>query len=897
MRSLSTCRRKAWLMARCLCFCFICHPVPSTAQSPRSLGFIDPYLDPISFTDDQGNALTLYAVAGLVNENHAYSRTLGLEGPTGRGLRSFDARKKYYAHVLQEAVVQEEFIAPDFLGTLASFSEESPWKDFLLQKVLPKIPGILVKSFKMLDDPVTEKLMGKYLIKLNYLKNTGPTSQFINSLNRKGRWVRRGIQNGSFEKALGALSLVSGSLALYQEGQTIYTSYVLLKALQMDLALERLRFIQEHSTLTDAAFRDALSETISDFENFPADTWERLLQAIALHPEIGGEMVGSVADIGEGLLALSGWAHAHPALSGWLGAVLFTIKTGILIDEHLDALRTSALAATLYRSLYDGRGSPADIDVVEYSQLLFLRDLQTALVNGYMLFLELFSPGRGDTRRLLRTQVTQLLAIIFERRFPDVPESPSSSSGTLALALLLDSSGSMRENDPQRLRVEAAKLAADKLPDNAALALLDFDEQTTLLHPMTVVAGTHAAFKQASNRIDAAGGTDIGKAVAAAARLLTAAPDPSTRAAILLTDGNGGYENQERLFTENGWRLYTIGLGTGINIELLASLARNTGGQYFKATTAADLGPILDSILADLTGNALLVSFTAFLAPGEHQTFPFYLDDTAATLNGLLTWTEGSLRLRLLDPSGREAPLQPSRGETYEVFQFSNPSPGPWQAVIEAVSSTTERVPFHLQLSSESPLRPELVTFPTAIQPGSSAWIQVALPSMELDANSLSTRGLLVREDKVTAAFPLELQTNTDTDTFLFTGQTPVSSVLGDQRVRLILEGRTQAGIPFQRYLERTFTVTTTADTFDPFLITHIIGSYLEITGAQKAGLRPGLSIQLIAPDGMVIGSGYITSVLEDQATIELQRLFVDSLTEVSFRVALDATNWQEQNR
>ncbi len=890
-------RRQAWLIGGYLFFLFAWRPGSLNAQTPNTLGFIDPLLEPLSFTDQRGNDLTLYAVSGLAQEQNAYNRTLGWNWQGTGGLRKERTRKEYYEYVLQQIAIQEEFVGPDFLYFIEEFSESpSPFAE-VVQEVLPKIPETFVKTFAFFDDPVVENLFHEHIIKLNYIRTTNLITRGVNKVKHGGRWIRQNIQNGAFDKAFGFIKLLSGTRNLATESQRIYATYLLLKAFQMDLALERLRYLQRHSTLYDPAFREALNAVIREFELLPNDIWRQLLQAIALHADALPNTLRSLSDIGEGLLQMSRYSYAN-----WIGAVLFTVKTGFAIDEHQDQLRTSALAATIYKSLDKGNSFPADLDVSEYCQVIFLRDLKSALGNQYMKFLELVWPSRiqidehgweliefkrENTRNFLDDQLDLLLKRILERRLA-TSEPSSSPSSSLALALLLDSSGSMRENDPLRLRVEAAKLTADKLPNGASLALLDFDENTLLLHPMAAVDKNRLSLKRASDRLDADGGTNIGAAIRAAARLLSATT-ATTRAAILLTDGKGNYEDQGRLFVQNGWRLYTIGLGAGINIRLLASLAQQSGAQYFKATTAADLGPILDAILTDLTGNTLVATFTDHLDTHEQKAFPFYLDDTATSLSGLLTWTTGTLRIWLRDPTGQVVHPQISRGQTYAVFHLPSPQTGRWQAVAEA--SAAPVTSFHLQLSSQSPLRPQFRSFPTALQPGTAATIQLILPRFSIDTASLSAAVHYLSSDGTNEVIPLRAQP--DPEAILFVGQLRAGTTLGDQRVRIEIKGNTRSGAPFQRFLERTLTVTNAAGAGNPLLVTRIVGGYLEITGAQQTGLQKGLPVRLLAPNGDVLGTGYITSVIADQATVEIQRLFVDTLDRQSFTIEPDSVAWR----
>jgi hypothetical protein len=173
----------------------------------------------------------------------------------------------------------------------------------------------------------------------------------------------------------------------------------------------------------------------------------------------------------------------------------------------------------------------------------------------------------------------------------------------------IDSSGSMGGNDPDGLRLEAAKSYVDNmiLPDRGAV--VDFDLNATLLHSLST---NYNQIKNDIDTIDYSGGTNIGLGLKVANDELISNGDPDhIWVIILLTDGNGG--NDLALIeairsANNSIKIYTVGLGAGANHILLGEIANITGGQYFFAETPEDLVGIyllISTIISDVAGTDL----------------------------------------------------------------------------------------------------------------------------------------------------------------------------------------------------------------------------------------------------------------------------------------------------
>ncbi|MBM3663866.1 MAG: VWA domain-containing protein [Actinobacteria bacterium] len=178
----------------------------------------------------------------------------------------------------------------------------------------------------------------------------------------------------------------------------------------------------------------------------------------------------------------------------------------------------------------------------------------------------------------------------------------------LDLTYVLDSSGSMSSNDPNRLRISAAQQFTDQLLSQDRAAVVDFDDNATVLQQLT---SDKAAVKAALNQIDADGGTDIGAGVSAANQMLASNGDPTrSRVMVLLTDGEGSYsDTYTAAAVAAGITIYTVGLGAAPDAALLGRIATGTGGRYYAVADASGIADVFrrisDETAVDTDGDGI----------------------------------------------------------------------------------------------------------------------------------------------------------------------------------------------------------------------------------------------------------------------------------------------------
>lgn len=190
-------------------------------------------------------------------------------------------------------------------------------------------------------------------------------------------------------------------------------------------------------------------------------------------------------------------------------------------------------------------------------------------------------------------------------------------SGTkLDVVLVLDNSGSMRKNDPERLLRQVVRSFAAKLNPDDRLGIITFDQISHLVLPLS--SPTDANFSeqlnQAIDKIDYSGQhTDIPGGVEEARHLIELHGRNEAKAIILLlTDGSIDLGSESRNSERKRWlldsilpaaknqklRLFGITLTADADVELIQSMAEATGGEYYRLLHTDEISANFDAIFA-----------------------------------------------------------------------------------------------------------------------------------------------------------------------------------------------------------------------------------------------------------------------------------------------------------
>lgn len=212
--------------------------------------------------------------------------------------------------------------------------------------------------------------------------------------------------------------------------------------------------------------------------------------------------------------------------------------------------------------------------------------------------------------------------------------SMTGSSQALDVMLVLDTSVTMK-NDGKLGQVQAAAEAfVDQMRPVDQVGLIQFDTQLTQASPFS---GDKAMLKRKITGLTAQGNTRIYDALVLA--LNQTAPETGSKAVVLMTDGQdtesaASLDQVLGLIHYTGIRVYTIGIGSDVDQGVLREIAQASGGHFYTAPTAADIGNAFRLMSSQLRSRyQVIYSSPATAAKGSTMT----LSLTAKTPQGLAT--------------------------------------------------------------------------------------------------------------------------------------------------------------------------------------------------------------------------------------------------------------------
>lgn len=260
------------------------------------------------------------------------------------------------------------------------------------------------------------------------------------------------------------------------------------------------------------------------------------------------------------------------------------------------------------------------------------------------------------------------------------------------LRVLIDISGSMKQNDPKNLRRPALRLLVGLLPKDTRAGVWTFGQYVNMQIPLGEV---DQAWKQkarvSSAKIGSPGQfTHIEDALKRATEDWTTPPGAMRRSVILLTDGMvdisrdpaKNQSSRQRILTrilprlqKSGVTVHTIALSKNADHELMRELAESTGGWYEQVVDANQLQKVFLRIF-EKVGRPDAV-------PLKDNRFNIDASITEATV---LVFHKPGAEPTLLIPPGAEpfgaeqAPKSVSwhRDEGYDMLTISDPQPGEW---------------------------------------------------------------------------------------------------------------------------------------------------------------------------------------------------------------------------
>lgn len=181
-------------------------------------------------------------------------------------------------------------------------------------------------------------------------------------------------------------------------------------------------------------------------------------------------------------------------------------------------------------------------------------------------------------------------------------------------ALLIDQSGSMVDNDPDELRLDAAKLFLSRLGENDQATAGFFPANTLFGSPVRIFGdftGRGNRYVDEINDLygEAGGNTPLYIAAYETIEYTDDRTSSNNRAVVVFTDGEdteGDRSLQEVInyAQATGIKLYTVGLSRGVDFAVLGNMAYQTGGAFMWAADAPQLISMFGTLGNLLEGSA-----------------------------------------------------------------------------------------------------------------------------------------------------------------------------------------------------------------------------------------------------------------------------------------------------
>lgn len=240
-----------------------------------------------------------------------------------------------------------------------------------------------------------------------------------------------------------------------------------------------------------------------------------------------------------------------------------------------------------------------------------------------------------------------------------LPRGSGGQANPLDIVLDLDISGSMKKNDPQGLMMETVGLFIRELGSEDAAGLVLFGGRATVAQPLAALSGPGqrdallagiAQIKYADPRTNIAAAIERGLY-----ELKSKARPGSARALIFATDGimdTGSAARDDEMkrwlrqsllpeARKQGVRIFGIAFTEQADFTLIQEMARETGGEYFRALKAEEIRGIFQQISAVLRKPPEIIKPPDTIsektdvrpsAPAPESRSPFWIGGGAAIL-------------------------------------------------------------------------------------------------------------------------------------------------------------------------------------------------------------------------------------------------------------------------
>ncbi len=309
------------------------------------------------------------------------------------------------------------------------------------------------------------------------------------------------------------------------------------------------------------------------------------------------------------------------------------------------------------------------------------------------------------------------------------------TSNRFNVVFVLDSSGSMNDTDPDKLRCEAVSLFTGLLAMSGNhIGSVVFSDHVLQQEAMFEVTSVEQKKQFVANlsETEVKGWTNTGEALVTAVQMLETQGDPTLPDIIIyLTDGNTLMGTQEELdisldqkadaiqsARDGHIKIYSVCLNAAgrseeTNPEEMRQISEATGGDFKEVNSATDLRDVFQQFY-----ELIYSTSSTDLGGGQFDSKGFYQSTFEIPSAGveevnIITSTENELvGMKLIDPSGDELSPATVSGMTMESSNFSItkinfPEGGTWKIEAQGSPDTSVKISmiFNAVLSVSSELK------------------------------------------------------------------------------------------------------------------------------------------------------------------------------------------------
>ena len=191
-----------------------------------------------------------------------------------------------------------------------------------------------------------------------------------------------------------------------------------------------------------------------------------------------------------------------------------------------------------------------------------------------------------------------------EALLPVEPREPRKEEKNRAIVLVIDKSGSMRDENRLLYAQEAARAVARQLKDTDLLGVVGFDSSPFVVVPLSPMAALRAGVESQISRLKPGGRTYLLPAIVEAKRQIER-QNASTKHVIILSDGETGGSGGDYvdlvnvMKTELKVTVSTVAIGSDANIPLMKRISQYGGGFFHHTFDPKSLPQIVLQQLQD----------------------------------------------------------------------------------------------------------------------------------------------------------------------------------------------------------------------------------------------------------------------------------------------------------